>query len=306
MANELLETGQAALVLRVSPFRVRQLADAGTLPVALVTARGRRLFDPPPSSNYGASVSARGECGTRASRRRSGGRRRNAPGPLSPACPSALENRMKGTFAYSLLTRNTSTLEARAVRASTETALGRVGWPWSAAEPTARRPRDPRGTRPVTRYIALLRDPAPLSGRCPACEGVTDETGCRLGDHFIVKPAARVRPDRGRRAASREGARRASGGADRVRGYNLLANILTAVGGLLLFGGLWTAFLSNRYQSQAISATKVSTDPWERLRDERWYQKWLLQVRSDRWFRIGIVLTALGIILQAAGSMLPR
>lgn len=46
MANELLETGQAALVLRVSPFRVRQLADDGTLPVAMRTATGRRLFDP--------------------------------------------------------------------------------------------------------------------------------------------------------------------------------------------------------------------------------------------------------------------
>ncbi|MDP3938177.1 MAG: hypothetical protein Q8R92_08565 [Deltaproteobacteria bacterium] len=46
MANELLETGQAALVLRVSPFRVRQLADGGTLPVAMRTATGRRLFDP--------------------------------------------------------------------------------------------------------------------------------------------------------------------------------------------------------------------------------------------------------------------
>jgi DNA-binding transcriptional MerR regulator len=46
MANELLETGQAALVLRLSPFRVRQLADDGTLPVAMRTATGRRLFEP--------------------------------------------------------------------------------------------------------------------------------------------------------------------------------------------------------------------------------------------------------------------
>ena len=44
--NGLLETGQAALVLRVSPFRVRQLADDGTLPVAIRTATGRRLFEP--------------------------------------------------------------------------------------------------------------------------------------------------------------------------------------------------------------------------------------------------------------------
>jgi DNA-binding transcriptional MerR regulator len=43
---ELLETGRAARLLGISPFRVRQLADAGTLPVALRTAGGERLFDP--------------------------------------------------------------------------------------------------------------------------------------------------------------------------------------------------------------------------------------------------------------------
>jgi len=46
MESALLETGQAALVLRVSTFRVRQLADNGTLPVAMRTATGRRLFEP--------------------------------------------------------------------------------------------------------------------------------------------------------------------------------------------------------------------------------------------------------------------
>lgn len=38
---------------------------------------------------------------------------------------------MRRTFAYSLFTRNTSALEARAVRAITESALERAGWPWS-------------------------------------------------------------------------------------------------------------------------------------------------------------------------------
>ncbi len=42
----LLETGRVARRLRLSTFRVRQLAKAGTLPVALVTAGGQRLFDP--------------------------------------------------------------------------------------------------------------------------------------------------------------------------------------------------------------------------------------------------------------------
>ena len=38
---------------------------------------------------------------------------------------------------------------------------------------------------PVTRLIALLRSRAPLRGFCPACEQPMDESGCRIGDHFI-------------------------------------------------------------------------------------------------------------------------
>jgi len=43
---ELVETGVAAHRLGLSALRVRQLADAGELRVAVRTARGRRLFDP--------------------------------------------------------------------------------------------------------------------------------------------------------------------------------------------------------------------------------------------------------------------
>jgi hypothetical protein len=35
----------------------------------------------------------------------------------------------------------------------------------------------------VTRYVALLCHPRPLGGICPACEGVMDQSGCRIGDH---------------------------------------------------------------------------------------------------------------------------
>ena len=45
----------------------------------------------------------------------------------------------------------------------------------------------------MTRFVALLRDLAPLHGLCPACEGIMDDTGCAIGDHLIVKPAARKR-----------------------------------------------------------------------------------------------------------------
>ena len=37
----------------------------------------------------------------------------------------------------------------------------------------------------MTRYVALLRDPAPLGGVCPACEHIMDESGCRIGAHRV-------------------------------------------------------------------------------------------------------------------------
>ena len=45
----------------------------------------------------------------------------------------------------------------------------------------------------MTRYVALLRDPAPLGGVCPACDQVMDESGCRIGDHLISRDPARSR-----------------------------------------------------------------------------------------------------------------
>lgn len=43
------------------------------------------------------------------------------------------------------------------------------------------------------RYVALLRDPAPLGGRCPACDGIMDESRCRIGDHFVSRDVTRSR-----------------------------------------------------------------------------------------------------------------
>jgi len=57
MVDGLLETGQAARLLEVSPFRVRQLADAGALPVAMRTASGRtrRRGTADPPGNWSAA-----------------------------------------------------------------------------------------------------------------------------------------------------------------------------------------------------------------------------------------------------------
>jgi hypothetical protein len=41
--------------------------------------------------------------------------------------------------------------------------------------------------------VVMLRDPGPLGGRCPACDGVFDETGCRLvGPHWTSLDPART------------------------------------------------------------------------------------------------------------------
>ena len=43
----------------------------------------------------------------------------------------------------------------------------------------------------MSRYVALIRDLAPLAGVCPACGGIMDDTGCRIGDHVVSRKPAR-------------------------------------------------------------------------------------------------------------------
>ena len=41
--------------------------------------------------------------------------------------------------------------------------------------------------------VVMLREPAPLEGRCPACGGIFDETGCRLvGPRWTSQDPART------------------------------------------------------------------------------------------------------------------
>ena len=48
------------------------------------------------------------------------------------------------------------------------------------------------------RSLALLTNPSPLSGRCPACDGVMDDSRRRLGTNVRVQPAAQRRTGAGR------------------------------------------------------------------------------------------------------------
>lgn len=45
----------------------------------------------------------------------------------------------------------------------------------------------------MTRFVALLRSSAPLGGICPACERIMDESGCRIGDHFVGSSPSGIR-----------------------------------------------------------------------------------------------------------------
>ena len=43
----------------------------------------------------------------------------------------------------------------------------------------------------MTRFVALLGEPLPLGGACPACDQIMDESGCRIGERALVDDPAR-------------------------------------------------------------------------------------------------------------------
>jgi hypothetical protein len=45
----------------------------------------------------------------------------------------------------------------------------------------------------MERYVALLPTLEPLAGQCPACDGIMDETRCRIGKHLISRDVVRSR-----------------------------------------------------------------------------------------------------------------
>lgn len=85
-----------------------------------------------------------------------------------------------------------------------------------------------------------------------------------------------------------------------------LANWFSVIGGLLLFFGVLTALISNRYATKVmgpagLGVAVLAPEPGSRAMVERER----LRARADRWFWVGIVATALGIVIQAAGGALP-
>ena len=76
-----------------------------------------------------------------------------------------------------------------------------------------------------------------------------------------------------------------------------LAKWLTLVGGVFLLVGLVSALLNNRYM--AMKVLLVAKNPVQQgsLTESP-------KDRAERWFRIGVGLTALGVFLQTLGALL--
>ncbi len=70
---------------------------------------------------------------------------------------------------------------------------------------------------------------------------------------------------------------------------------LTIIGGLCLLVGLIAALVSNRYAAMRVLLAKNPYRTGSLLDDPK--------ARADRWFYIGLGLTALGIILQVTAAV---
>ncbi len=70
---------------------------------------------------------------------------------------------------------------------------------------------------------------------------------------------------------------------------------LTIIGGLCLLVGLVAALVSNRYAAVRILLAK---DP---MRAGSLFDN--PKARADRWFYVGLVLTALGIVMQVIAAV---
>ena len=81
---------------------------------------------------------------------------------------------------------------------------------------------------------------------------------------------------------------------------------LIVIGGVFLVCGLLTAFLSSHYTERVMGAARkgvavLAPDP----DSQEWKEKERLLRRSDFWFYVGLILTAMGVVLQTLGSVLP-
>ena len=80
---------------------------------------------------------------------------------------------------------------------------------------------------------------------------------------------------------------------------------LFLVGGVLLLLGLVLALISTRLASRAMRKTSFGMPGLPpAIGSPEWREKVRLRATADRWFWVGIVLTACGIVLQTLGGIL--
>jgi hypothetical protein len=84
------------------------------------------------------------------------------------------------------------------------------------------------------------------------------------------------------------------------------ANWLIAVGGILLFAGLFFALSVNRAAGLAFSSTQIGKDIAGRTIDAGWWWRRIHLAEADQRFRWGLWLTAAGIFLQTVGGVLSK
>ena len=85
-----------------------------------------------------------------------------------------------------------------------------------------------------------------------------------------------------------------------------LANWLTLIGGMLLLAGVVIALVANHYETKVMGKARMGVALLAPQEDSsEWKEKERLVGLADRWFWFGVGLTALGILLQTIGSMLP-
>ena len=85
-----------------------------------------------------------------------------------------------------------------------------------------------------------------------------------------------------------------------------LSKWLVLIGGVLLLVGLMTAFISSRYSSRVMGEARKGMAVLAPEKDSpKWKQKERLLSRADFWFWVGLWVTAIGVVLQTLGSILP-
>ena len=81
---------------------------------------------------------------------------------------------------------------------------------------------------------------------------------------------------------------------------------LILIGSILLFAGLGMVFISSHYTARVMEKARLGIAVLSPERDSpEWKEKERKLWLADFWFWAGLVVTAIGIVLQTLGAILP-